>query len=151
LAQGTLSPGPGPGSPGLLTVGSVTFSPGTSFQVALNGTATGTGFSQLVSTGTVNLNNTTLLASLNFSPAVGDQFAIVQASGPITGFFTGSTGRVLQDGDFIAVNGLQFQIHYGTTASAAARRALLPVFSVFLVRSVAPTSITVSAAPDPAF
>src|SRR5262249_47324809 len=33
VTQGTLSPGPGPGSPGLLTVGSATFTPGTNFQV----------------------------------------------------------------------------------------------------------------------
>src|SRR5262249_35947094 len=99
--QGTLSPSPAPDVPGILTAEGVSFSPGTGFQVALAGTTPGTGFSQLVSTGPVSLTNTALLATLNFTPAVGDQFTIVRSTStasPITGLFTDPTGRVLHDG-----------------------------------------------------
>jgi hypothetical protein len=57
--HGTLNPG-GTATPGVLTVGSFTFNQGSTFAVALNGATAGTGYSQLVSAGTVNLNNAAL-------------------------------------------------------------------------------------------
>jgi len=57
---------------GILSTGAVTLKTGTNFQVALNGAAAGTGYSQLNVNGAVNLLNSVLTATLNFTPALGD-------------------------------------------------------------------------------
>src|SRR5262249_29246147 len=87
IVNGTLNPGT-TATPGVLTVGSVTFSPGSTFAVALNGTTAGTAYGQLVSTGTVNLNNAALNVSIGYTSAAGDQLDILSDSAhPIVGTF----------------------------------------------------------------
>ena len=64
--SGHLHPG---GSPGILASGSLTMSPGFSFDVSLDGPAAGTGYSQLDVTGAVDLGGATLGATLGYAPA----------------------------------------------------------------------------------
>jgi len=74
--------------------------------VQLNGRTPGNGpanYSQLVSTGNVNLNNATLAATLTFAPGTA-AFTIIQASGNITGQFA--------QGSQIVLNGITYEISY---------------------------------------
>lgn len=99
---GTISPGT---SPGMLTVnGGVDFTTAgiANFAVELNGLVAGTGYDQLVvnaaagSTNLIDLDNATLLVTLGFTPAIGNQFTIIDntiTSGGLTGIFSGLTNN----------------------------------------------------------
>jgi len=92
--SGHLHPG---GSPGILASGSLTMSPGFSFDVSLDGPAAGSGYSQLDVTGAVDLGGATLGATLGYAPAwysgggPPDLLYIIKNDGadPVTGQFAG--------------------------------------------------------------
>jgi autotransporter-associated beta strand protein len=105
INQGTLSPGVN--GPGVLTSANVTFGLGTIYQPFMNNNVAGSGYSQLISNGSVNLTGATLNPSLNFTPAPGDSFVIMEATGAITGTFNG-----LPDGSPLTLNGQNFIIRY---------------------------------------
>jgi fibronectin-binding autotransporter adhesin len=111
IAMGSSSPVVSPGhSPGILTSSNFTGNANGIFRVALNGTNAGTGYSQLVVNGTVNLNNVTLNASLGFASSTNDTFTILSNDGldAITGTFKG-----LAQGAQFYIGGELFQISYG--------------------------------------
>jgi autotransporter-associated beta strand protein len=111
----TLSPGVN-GMPGTLTTtGNVTFSANTTFQVALDGTVPGSGYSQLIANGSVNLTGSSLGASLGFTPTPGFNFVIISSGNPILGIFNG-----LPDGSTLIIGGVPFLIHYDNSSSAKA-------------------------------
>ena len=74
---------------GILTCSNVTLNPSSTFQVALNGTTAGSGYSQLNVNGSVVLSDAVLIASLGFTPALGASFVILNNDGsdPVTGIF----------------------------------------------------------------
>ncbi len=110
--NGTLIPGSS-STPGILTTGDVSFESGSTFSVALNGNAVGTGYGQLDSTGTVNLTGATLNLSLGFTPTLGTQFDIVtDLANPVVGQFSG-----LAQGATFTKNGQAFKITYTGGAS----------------------------------
>jgi hypothetical protein len=86
---GKISPG---NSPGVLTVGSLTFGAGSTLVEEVNGLTPGpTGYDQVDVTGTANLGGATLNMLLGFAPNVGDAFTIVNNDGtdPVLGTFAG--------------------------------------------------------------
>lgn len=101
-----LAPG---NSPGILHAGATTFQSGSQFKVEINGTAAGTDYDQLVTSGPVVLGSATLDASLGFAPAVGDRFVIIQndSGQPIAPGFSG-----MAEGAVISLGGTLFQISY---------------------------------------
>jgi autotransporter-associated beta strand protein len=105
---GTLVPGNGNG-PGILTAHNVTLGPSTKFDVVLNGTTAGSGFSQLVITGTINLGSSTLTATLGFTPPAGTSLALIKntGSGAVQGTFSN-----LPEGQHFSIGGKPFQITY---------------------------------------
>ena len=102
----TVSPG---ASPGILTTGDLTFSPGSTLVMELEGTAPGSGYDQLVVSGIVNLGGATLQTSRNFVPANGTQFILIDNDGtdPIQGTFDG-----LDENEVLSIDGRLFQISY---------------------------------------
>ncbi len=91
-------------------------SDGVSFQIAstydqiINGSTAGTGYSQLVSSGPIDLGGATLDTSLsNYVPQPGDVLTIIDNTGqsPITGTFAN-----LAEGSTLTINGYTFRISY---------------------------------------
>jgi autotransporter-associated beta strand protein len=103
---GTIEPGAGGA---VLSTGGVTFGAGTTFRVALDGAAPGTGYDQLSVTGGINLNGATLTGILGFTPAPGETFVIINNNGanPITGTFAG-----LPEGAAATLAGHRFFVSY---------------------------------------
>ena len=100
----TIQPGDGPG---ILNVqGTVALDSSSTFAVALNGPTPGTGYNQLNVTGAVNLNGSTLDASVGFSG--GSQgFTIIRSTAAIVGSFNG-----LPQGAPLFIGGTPFTISY---------------------------------------
>jgi autotransporter-associated beta strand protein len=101
---------PGDSGPGILTdTGPLTFDSGSSFNVALNSTTVGSGYSQLAVGGAINLAGATLNVTPGFSAPGGSKFTIINntGSGAITGTFAG-----LAQGATITVSGQSFVISY---------------------------------------
>ncbi|MBM4070658.1 MAG: hypothetical protein FJ271_17140 [Planctomycetes bacterium] len=104
-AGGTVDPGT---SPGILNTGNISWNSATTYFVELNGTTPGSGHDQLNVTGTVSLGNATLAGTVGFSPALSNNFVIIQATGNISGSF-GNTFS--QSGNtFVFVGGYKFQV-----------------------------------------
>lgn len=103
---GVLRPGL---SPGLLHCGNLVLSPRATLQFELNGTTPGVGYDQLKVTGGVTLSNATLDATLNFTPAIGNSFTIIDNDGTdaITSTFAG-----LPEGARFNLGGHPFVITY---------------------------------------
>ncbi len=105
---GAVSPGL---SPGIFNVaGRITWNPGTTFNVELNGLTAGTAYDRLTASGAIDLGGSTLALSIGFTPAVGDSFNILRNAGStaIAGTFAG-----LPEGAFLSVAGSHiFQITY---------------------------------------
>jgi sugar lactone lactonase YvrE len=96
-------------APGVVSVsGNVTFGSSGSFTVYVGGSDVGTGYSQLVSTGTVSLNNAVFGIALNFEATVGEQFDIISDNvNPVVGTFLN-----LPEGATFDVQGQTFSITY---------------------------------------
>ncbi len=133
-----------PGGPAQLTAaGTLTFGPASYYDVALNGTAPGTGYDQVAITSSdgVNLSNyPALIVSSNFTPAAGAQFAIIteQGGGSVTGMFDG-----LPEGSVVTVGGQSFTITY--LGGTSGHDIVLTALSTSSVTTVPPTSQAVTA------
>jgi autotransporter-associated beta strand protein len=102
-----------PGAPGLFpgvlrSSKLITLSVGVNVNVELNGVTPGA-FDQLRVTGTVSLNNATLVATRTFDPADGATFTIIDNDGgdPVIGTFNG-----LPQGAEVLIDGKSFTITY---------------------------------------
>jgi autotransporter-associated beta strand protein len=101
---------PGVGSPGLLTCSNLSMTAGgNSLNLELNGTTPGSGHDQLNVRGTNNLAGCLLNVILNFTPALSNQFVIINNDGAeaITGTFSGRP-----EGTVFVVGGELFRISY---------------------------------------
>ena len=88
----------------------ISFAAGSPLKITLNGTAVDTQYSQLNSTGTVNLSGASLVFSGSYTPVPGDEFVIVSAAS-VTGTFNG-----LPDGSTAPFNGKLFLVSYTPTS-----------------------------------
>jgi autotransporter-associated beta strand protein len=102
----TLAPG---ASPGILNSGSVVFSPGSTFEVEIEGPTVGTQYDQLNVAGTVDLGHATLSLLGSYPAAYGDSLIIVNNDGnePVTGTFAG-----LDESGTIGFNGVDLILSY---------------------------------------
>ncbi len=105
-AGGHLAPGDAVDDPGILNTASPTLASGANFDAFLNGTTAGTQYSQLSSTGTVNLASAELNLAGAFLSASGDVFTIVRAAS-VTGTFNG-----LAQNAVIPFNGHSLTVSY---------------------------------------
>ncbi len=87
-AGGHLAPGDAVYDPGILHTASTTIATGANFDAYLNGTTLGTQYSQLNSTGSVNLAGAELNLPGSFASVTGDVFTVVRAAS-VTGTFNG--------------------------------------------------------------
>ena len=117
VTTGALSPAIN-NMPAILMAPSVTFGSGGTYQPIVNGTVAGSGYSQLIVSGAVALNGSTLNLKLGFTPQLGDQFVIIQTQ-PGTGLITG-TFAGLPDGSAVVFDGQTFVINYITVESSLA-------------------------------
>ncbi|HEV3340871.1 MAG TPA: Ig-like domain repeat protein [Pirellulales bacterium] len=127
-AGGAVSPG-GATNPGVLNAGAVTLNSSTTFNALLNGTTAGNGpgnYSQLKTTGAVNLGSATLNATLGFPLTTNASFTLIQSTGTISGTFSQGTSLV--------IGSQKFQIVYNS-------------HSVVLVAANTTTSLATSANP----
>src|SRR5262249_18589891 len=97
----------GAGSGILNVLGNVVLSDETTFVVALNGAAAGSGYDQLKVTGTVDLHGSMLSPSLGFAPAGGATFTIITSTAPIVGTVAG-----LPEGTALTIGNRTFTITY---------------------------------------
>jgi autotransporter-associated beta strand protein len=106
---GTLIPGSSATQPAILNAASLTLSSGSSFDVALNSTTAGSGYSQLIVAGEVRLGGSTLNVSLGYTPLIGDSFTIIKNDDgdAVSGTFSG-----LAEGATFVKNGMTFKITY---------------------------------------
>jgi hypothetical protein len=93
-------------SAGNLTVnGNLALQSGSTLNLKLNGTSAGTNHDRLTVNGTVDLGNSTLLGTVNYSALTSDKLFILlnDGSDPITGTFNGlSNGSQVQLGSYFA-------------------------------------------------
>ena len=123
LAGGTIAPGVN--GPAILSTGNLSFSPGSTFTVELNGTTPGTGHDQLNVTGTVALGGATLNVLVGFAAAPNAQFTIINNDGadPVNGTFAG-----LAQGAQFNVGPSVYSISYtGGTGNDVVLTAVAPV------------------------
>ena len=106
LDHSVVSPGNGPG---VLTTGGVDFGQGSTLRVELNGGSSGTGYDQLRVNASVKLSNASLVATLGYTPALGQEFVIVNNDGTdaVIGTFAG-----LAEGDSLLIGENRFHITY---------------------------------------
>lgn len=107
VSGGTVSPGV---STGILTAnGNVALDGASTLSVQLNGTTVGTNYDQLRVNGSVDLGNSTLNATLGFTPVFGNSFTIVDNddTDPILGKFAG-----LPEGALLSFGSTKLQISY---------------------------------------
>jgi hypothetical protein len=96
--------------PGVLAVaGAVAFDPLTTFSALLNGPDAGSGYSQLLAGGPLDLGGSALSLVLGFAPPAGAEFTLLATADPggIVGTFAG-----LPEGAVFTQGGYQFQISY---------------------------------------
>jgi IPT/TIG domain-containing protein len=98
--------GSGAVTPGILTADGDVVQPA-AFLPILNGPDPGTGYSQLVSTGQVELNDCSFFPQLGFTPTDGEQFTIIKSDAPIVGTFD-----KLAEGASLTINKVPFTITY---------------------------------------
>ena len=99
------------GTPGILMVTDLNAGPGTNLQFEIDGPGgPGVGFSQIIATNSVTINNANLVLLMGFTPMPGTMFEIInnQGSGPVMG--TGFLG--LGEGSIFTASGDTFQITY---------------------------------------
>ena len=110
LNFGLVAPGTAAATGVLHSVGDGQFAHDAVLRVRLNGTAVGSQYDQLSVTGVMQLMGTNLQVDLGFTPAVGNSFTVLQATGGIIGTFAYTEGQIF------FVNCMSFQIHYTPTA-----------------------------------
>jgi autotransporter-associated beta strand protein len=136
--RGTLSSGNGTAGTGVLKVGNLSFSPGATYMPVLAGAAAGTGYDQIVATGTINLTNATLDVRLGvgFTPVAGSTYDILTSTGDaLTGSFRG-----LAEGATVTAGPSSFKISYHGGASG--RDVVLTVTaSQLVISSLSSTSV----------
>jgi autotransporter-associated beta strand protein len=124
--NGTLAPGRAPGTgPGILTAGAnVTFVPGSTFAVDLNGNTPGntaTNHGQLLLNGTaptLDLGGATLAPTLGYTPSGGDTLfiaVITDPAGTVAGTFNG-----IPQGGTIVVGSYAAQVSYTGDSTTSA-------------------------------
>jgi len=110
LTGGALDPGSSTG-PGKFTVdGNVTLDSTSTVNVELNGATPGQGYDQLVVNGSINLDGSTLDATLNYASIVGTAYTIIHSTGSLSGTFNG-----LSNGSTFSFSGKSFEISYTAT------------------------------------
>jgi fibronectin-binding autotransporter adhesin len=126
---GTLAPGNSPGilsivntTPGTGAASTLSLASGSSMSVELNGLTAGTQYDRVNVTGTVDVSGASLAVSLGFTPALADEFIIVQNDGAdaVTGtLFTAVNGSPLTNngnGTWTTgttdVNGVFYTVNY---------------------------------------
>ncbi|MEI6786125.1 MAG: Ig-like domain repeat protein, partial [Verrucomicrobiota bacterium] len=137
LSGGHFAPGH---SPGTITATSLTLNSGALFDEEINGTTAGTLYdvTQVSGTpGTVALGNATLNVTLGYTPAVGDTYAIINATGGVSGTFKDSLGNTLTNGATLTVASQLLRINY--TSTTVTLTAVLPTTTV-LVSSLNPST-----------
>ena len=137
LSGGHFAPGQ---SPGTITATSLTLNSGALFDEEINGTTAGTLYDVTQvsgSPGTVALGNATLNLTLGYTPAVGDTYAIINATGGVSGTFKDSLGNTLTNGATLTVASQLFRINY--TSTTVTLTAVLPTTTV-LVSSLNPST-----------
>src|SRR5262249_26438369 len=90
-SDGVLLPGDFGQRPHILHTGDVTLTSGALLQIFANApNIAGTDYSQLVSSGTVNLGGSTLTVGIGpgYTPHIGDTLTIVTAANPVSGQFS---------------------------------------------------------------
>ena len=103
---GTVAPGT-PTATAILNTQNVAFNGSGTLKIGMNGNTPGTGYDQLSVSGTVDITNATLSATLGFLSNVNDKFTILHSSSPIVGTFSG-----LSEGTRFSVTGNEFSITY---------------------------------------
>ena len=75
----------------MINSGSLSLISGSTVNIDINGPILGTQYDQLNVTGSVSLGNATLVLNPGFTPAIGNQFVIVNNDGadPVIGEFNG--------------------------------------------------------------
>ena len=146
---GVLSPG---SSPGILSTGSVSFVPGSTFKAEVNGTTPGTNYDQLAVTGTVNLGGSTLNVSGTIASSSASPIVLISNDGTdaVTGTFAG-----LSEGAVVTINGIPFTISYvsGTDSNDVVLRSQATVnlsVSAAAGTEAGSTAITVTATANAA-
>lgn len=134
----TINPGPATGS---LSLGGVTMTSGTTFNVDLNGNTPGTQYDLLSISGNVTLGNATLTLNVGFSPANNTNFTIINNTGanPVSGTFNG-----LPEGSVIIIGPTAFVLTYqgGTGNDVVLRSDTIPPFATSFARLTPATSPT---------
>lgn len=132
----------------LNTVGNVSLTPGSTFNEQIGGATVGSQYDRLSVTGNVNLgagvNNLALTMLNGFVPSPGQQFTIIQATGPITGTFA--------QGSAITSGGITFAISYASNGVVLTAPGGNPTPTPTPTPTVTPTPIptpTPSASPTP--
>jgi autotransporter-associated beta strand protein len=92
---------------------------------------------QLIVTGTVDLGNSTLRATLSFNPSIGDSFTLISRATSVTGTFNG-----LPEGTFLLIGGATFRITY-VGVNGPNRH------DVVLMRSTLTTTTTIVSSDNP--
>jgi parallel beta-helix repeat protein len=106
----TLSPGD---SPAKVTInGNLTMGASATLAMELDGATAGSGYDQLVVTGTVSLGGATLDASRSYDPELGTVFTIINGANPVSGIFHDLAGHDLVEGATVTVNQVPFIISY---------------------------------------
>jgi autotransporter-associated beta strand protein len=105
----TLSPGSPVDAPADLAVGNLTLSAGSTYAVQVDGPAAGSGYDQVVVTGTVNLGGSRLTLTGTYVAPVGALVTILAKDGvdAVVGEFVG-----MPDESLVNVGGLPFRIDY---------------------------------------
>ena len=117
----TVAPG---SSAGTLSTGNITFQTSSNLSVELGGTTAGTGYDQLVTSGTASLNGTLNVSFINsFVPSSGNTFTII--SGARTGTFSsvvwpvGYTGTVTNNANSVVLSNIAMAPTVATNAASS--------------------------------
>ena len=115
------------GTPGILNTGNLTLNSLTTVIADIFGTTPGTGYDQIISSGTVNLNGASLVLNVGdvANAPKGTQFTLITAAGGLTGSFANASGTIMTNGN------LEGTISYNYTANTV-------VFTVTGIQALPP-------------
>ena len=103
---GTIAPG---NIPGTISTGNLTLAAGATASMEIDGTVAGTGYDQIVVTGTVDVSGATLTTIFGYTSATSDSYILISNDGvdAVTGTFAG-----LAEGASFTANSRAYQISY---------------------------------------